>query len=238
MGSGNTEVHLTEERQLGESLSKRLAAYALAAGAAGVEVLALAPLGHASGIEFVKNADITIGINSTAYLAIGGVNVLEFTDRETHSTRSMRLHTFGTLSVKPLNGGAVAGAPVASGVVIGPRSPFLGAGSPQLAFNSYSSSRGGHSFNPWGPGRFLPFEFVSKGNPYFGWASFSVRGSERAGLTGYIPEFAYNTTPDADIAVGQTSPEPGTLALLALGALGLAALRKRKPSTISGPSAS
>jgi hypothetical protein len=55
------------------------------------------------------------------------------------------------------------------------------------------------------------------------------------GFNGLISENAYDTVPGQSIQAGQTSatPEPGTLSLLALGAAGLAVLRKRKLSAVS-----
>lgn len=240
MESRNGEVRLRGEEQLPENLSKRLAAYALSA-AAGVGVLAIAPSAHANGIKFVNNADITIGMNSTEYLTISGAKALEVSDRETHniikSTFGGGVRNFGTFSVHPLNGGAVAGGRVASGAVIGPSATFLGTHPQQLAFNSGSTCGrclAGHSFNAWGSGGFLPFKFISKGNAYFGWAHVSISGNEKSGLTGHISQFAYETGPNTALRVGQTSPsavpEPDTLALLALGAIGLAVLRKKRPA--------
>ena len=94
-------------------------------------------------------------------------------------------------------------------------------------FVNLGGSVSGSSF-PWdGKAGYLGFKFTSHSKSYFGWAkmAFNVGGSS-AKLT----EYAYDTVPGQTIDAGQTSsvPEPGTLSLLALGAVGLLALRKRR----------
>ena len=61
-------------------------------------------------------------------------------------------------------------------------------------------------------------------NTHFGW----VKRSVDIGLTNItVHEFAYETTPDTLINAGAI-PEAGGLALLAAGAAGVLAMRKRR----------
>jgi hypothetical protein len=79
--------------------------------------------------------------------------------------------------------------------------------------------------------RSITFQASDGTNLYYGWSLWTV---DLNTTTVTIAEWAYNTTPDAPIKVGQTSeaavPEPSTLslALLGMGAGGVRAWRKRK----------
>jgi hypothetical protein len=97
--------------------------------------------------------------------------------------------------------------------------------------HGFATSGGGGSWEVGGTG-YVGFLFGPDNDVHYGWASvdvtlvssdFSV--SYEVGVTGY----AYNTVPNQPILAGQTSstPEPGTLGLLALGSLGLGFWRRK-----------
>jgi len=80
---------------------------------------------------------------------------------------------------------------------------------------------------------YLGFRFPSPtGKNDFGWVKMSCSAN---GQSCHLAELAYDTVPGQTIEADQTSaiPEPGTLSLLALGAAGLAVLRRRKRSAVS-----
>jgi hypothetical protein len=128
------------------------------------------------------------------------------------------------------------------GAYIGPEAKFSAKAS--LMTWSYKCKDSNHG--PWADarGRYLGFEFLIAGKAHFGWARLSV-GPCGASMTGY----AYETVPGRPIQAGLTqsddemgnltpnsflTPEsnaalkPATLGLLAQGASGLAAWRKRE----------
>lgn len=75
-------------------------------------------------------------------------------------------------------------------------------------------------------GAFIGLEFLIAGESHFGWVRVSI---DNAAGTFVINDWAYNATPGAAIDTGQV-PEPGSLALLAAGAFGLATFRGRRQS--------
>jgi hypothetical protein len=88
---------------------------------------------------------------------------------------------------------------------------------------------------PWGPGTVTGFVgFISTQTGDLGWIDVKVFDRNDDGYPDELEiiDSAYNNTPGGAIDAGQTSslPEPGTaaLGLLALGAVGILALRKRR----------
>lgn len=75
-------------------------------------------------------------------------------------------------------------------------------------------------------GAFIGLDFPIAGQTHFGWVRVTI---DNAAGTFVINDWAYNATPGAPIDTGQV-PEPGSLALLAAGAFGLATYRGRRKS--------
>lgn len=234
---------------LPEGLNKRLAVYALAAGAAGVGALALAVPAEAGIIS--HSVSLEIPCNSTTQLDIVGSVHLSFSD----GCGPVRNSGGGRLAVGGEGSVAVA---MSSGIIApysqGPLPARLAKGSPigsRDSFGAASNSRSrvmAGSRNPqghWGtfgpPNRgYLGFEFGAN-SKHFGWVALSVtfrvhssnHYGNQYGFDGLIKGYAYDTIAGKTIDAGQTVSEPGTLPLLALGAAGLFGLRKRKRSAVS-----
>jgi len=211
-----------QKAKVNPRLDRNLAAYMLAAGAAGVSLLAT----QSAQAEIVYTpAHIAISPRSSIELDLNHDGVNDF-------LVSRWLYGDGShLTIDqqaPANGILGDGAALPSGVRIGPKGAFVGYAS--MASNVTIS---GESFSdgPWKnvTNRYLGLKFSVNGETHYGWARLTVtaKGGIVATLTGY----AYETVPNKPIMAGKTSgPEvastvepaamsaPATLGRLAGGA--------------------
>ena len=228
---------LAARAALPEDVTKRLAAYALAAGAAGVGVLALPEPAQADIIVSTTPIQWLAGVcgcsPGIAFLPVNGNNVLKFF-ASGNDESFLTIHSLRVFNPRSTSGAGVVPKRLANGALIGP-GPFVSG--TRLGFRSahgttFQRTWTYHVFGSWlGKSGYLGFKFPSKGHTHFGWADLKVGALG----SGSISKFAYDTVPGQFIEAGQTSaiPEPGTLSLLALGAAGLAVLRRRKLSAAS-----
>ncbi|MGH9356723.1 MAG: PEP-CTERM sorting domain-containing protein [Terriglobia bacterium] len=226
-------------RPLPEDLNKRLTAYALAAtAAAGMSLMGAAAPAMANIITDTPTPAFEVAPTPTGFQVFfgGSAGLLGFSDHHAKSGSGSLLAG----SVVPLG---IPGVMLSAGAGSGGNILKLAAGAPiglSGNFQRYGlmegrSSKGALSGSWTGPGAgYMGLAFVnpftSTGNLYFGWAKISNSVSSQGAIFAKLDEIALDTIPNQTIDAGQTSaaPEPGTLSLLALGALGLLALRKRK----------
>jgi len=242
--------------KLADSTQQRLNMYALAAGAAGIGVLALSQSAAAkivytpANLKIVQNGGlITFDLNHDG--------VADFGLSDKFSSVSSKWFDF--LRAKPTKqaneiwGAACsfssrelcAGA-LPKGTQIGPKGRFqkdYPAGEFMYGLNIDS-----YRYGAWrNVTRYLGLKFLIKGKIHFGWARVKVSRNDlppyvRAVVTGY----AYETIPGKAIIAGATkgpdddaqpvpathtspTPEPATLGMLALGAPGLSIWRREDP---------
>jgi hypothetical protein len=229
----------------------RLNAYAIAAGAAGVSLIALAPPADAEIVYTPTHA--TVGRNGSYGLDLNNDGIVDFMIRETAGTQA-----FGTtqeLSITPRNGNEIkcrscvftsfyTAAALNAGSHIGP----VGRSVTFLPFGALmalrDTSRGKSiSFDlPWAnvQGKFLGLRFHLSDGDHFGWARVTVQfhtGSQgQRSWNALITGYAYETVPNKPIEAGhigegETSSQNHSsmrpaLGSLALGAGGIAMWRR------------
>jgi hypothetical protein len=231
------------KQQLSESLLAHVNAYALAAGAAGVSIMALTQPADAEII--VTHANGNIPINKYVSIDLNHDGIPDF--RFLLST--FAYHTFrGTLLVQPQGAGGVIAsvggyaAPLSLGASIGPAQAFTKGKHLNMArsagFDYFSSRYSRNIFGPWEnvQNRFVGVEFLISGETHYGWIRLTVNFTTRlpkATLTGY----AYETVAGQTIQAGQmvdraaakveSAPQrTPSLGMLALGSEGLELWRR------------
>jgi len=223
-------------KKLAQRLSKRLFAYATAAGA-GIA-------GCASNAQAkIVYTPTHNNVNQDFYLDLNHDGIGEF------HIHSYDLSGAASLNIVPLVNGnkiaavhhqcgfkgyqSTAAAPLPLGAVIGPNSPLQA--SATCMVHAFASSA------PTGPwlgkqDRYLGLEFYINGEKHFGWARLSVQSAFCYSCIGRIFGYAYETIAGKPIIAGDegastdTSAERATLGALALGSQGLSLWRREEAS--------
>jgi hypothetical protein len=197
---------------LSDSLRHNLNMYRLAATAAGVSLLALAPSSEAR-IVYTKTRQV-IGNNGIYPLDLNHDGVIDFVIQQHGSNGSTRLLAKGAVG-NAVEGTKYSASALKKGAVIGSRQRFASSGyGKYMAVHVLTS--GGRSYwsGQWPnvTNRYLGLRFQIDGKTHYGWARLSTRttGDQiTATLTGY----AYETIAHKRIRAGQTVGEPESVIL-------------------------
>jgi hypothetical protein len=236
--------------QLSESLHKRLNAYALAASAAGVGMLALAQPAEArivytSTHKVVSNGSLFLLdlnndgspdfiISNWVFAPSGGLSVCP--ENPAANCSAYRGPQANAIWGKPRGhsrGGSASVLP--SGFKVGPDYPHFHRGNNRMvAFACFSNSCTEFS-SAWKGDvqrKYLGFKFFINGKAHYGWARLNVSFTKGVGnLTATLTGYAYETIPNKPLITGKTKvseEKPGaTLGALATGAAGLSTWRQK-----------
>ncbi len=212
-----------------KSLNARLFAYALAGGAA----LASATPANAAVIHYGGPTLDTAG--SSFNLDLDGDLTTDFTFQSGAGDSTAMIEAFVNFPAGGVTGPLTLGTPVNATTTFATSSPYKLAKAFVDSAGVVTSSSGPYAI---APNQYMGLTFDIGGVAHYGWARLELYGTGTPEANGLLAqgqldirlmEYAYETNNRGAIAAGQTAvPEPSTLALFALGAAGIAAMRRRK----------
>ena len=225
---------------ISDSLNRQLNAYALAASAAGVSVLALARASEAK-VVYTETHQVT-HTGFPLYIDLNHDGIKDFVLRTTYYVGSSCFEGLNASGYRNMNN-AVAGrrfsrssyffsaaSALPAGARIGPERKFP-VHHPFMALELFNRDRTSQysDVGPWvGKGngvrnRYLGLKFVIHGKVHYGWARLSVTlGHHRQydDVSGTLTGYAYETVPNKPIIAGQiTGPDVITVQPEILGRL-------------------
>ena len=206
--------------KLSESIHEQINAYALAASAAGVGILALLPPAEcvlSAGVALA--GALALSEPAEAKIVYTATNVvIECTHLGCSTHRSFDLNHDGVpdfgvferfikpgcfLRARPAKGNLIEGqnrnaSALKAGAAIDGTKPFIGSTYALMREGTHSE----HSFGYWkyAQSRYLGVKFQIKGKTHYGWVRLKNSSCLGATLTGY----AYETIPGKSIKAGQT----------------------------------
>ena len=197
-----------------DSILQRLNAYALAAGAAGVSMLAASP---AEAKVVYTPAKVTVSLGGTLLYDLNpaGAPTAPFL-LAANFTSPASLY-WDTISFNPRTSGArfVKGAgtswsiaPMQKGAAIGPGRNFGGARGFVGTIGPYGGGTyKNHDGFKFGQTTYIGFKFLISGETHYGWARVTLDYSNipKRRLIAHLTGYAYETTANLPIKAGQTS---------------------------------
>jgi len=229
--------------QLSQTFTHNLNAYALAAGAAGVSVLAMMQPSEAEIIFTPANDTLPFNQNAVLDLNHDGMpdfRFFEFSFAPAYWIETLRMYPAGGNGIVETSAGRYA-AVLNAGATIGPKDVFarseikLGRSRGFRSVSTSTSKRRKNKdgkldyrrvYGPWvyAEDKFIGVSFKIDGATHFGWIRMSVPGSD--GVEGIVSGYAYQTVADQPIKAGQVkeagnASEGKTGAEASLGALAL-----------------
>jgi hypothetical protein len=226
-------------------LNHRVAAYVVAAGAAGVTVAAMAASGETpQGPIVYTPANVSLGGLGSTYFNIDlnhdGIPDfrLEMTNTRWVSSGGGGDGARGSFWELPYSGNGAMPRPLAKGALIGSSGGFDGRDRLAWGRSVNHSGHGGYSTGgPWAksdPDRYLGVRFLIDGETHYGWVRMTV-SAEPSYVDATITGYAYNTVANQPLKAGEGKQKPkeaglhpASLGALSLGAAGIALWRKKE----------
>jgi hypothetical protein len=203
---------------LSESVHQQLNMYTLAAGAAGVSLLCLAPPCDAKIVYTAAHVVIGNGGTNLLYIDLNHDGISDLAIATSHN--SCTSECLVNLNAFPMGNG-IEGKKVRShsssffsafalhpGARVGPRAPFVQGGEfgcAMLDVFSFPFSQSRRLTGKWHDvtNRYLGVSFIIRGKTHFGWARLTVHDKGHA-ITAVLTGYAYETIPGKAIIAGAT----------------------------------
>jgi len=237
----STKKHTASQRRA--ALDKRFTAYAVAASAAGVSLLALVQPAEARVIYTGADSEIAPKVVLPLDLSHGGHSDFSFSNKV--STCTICHSGYERLMIAPLgqNGIMSHAAVLPAGAQVGSKGAFQN--SAQLMVGVSGGCQSTCTTRTTGPWLnitrgYLGLKFYIHGQAHYGWARLNVTVANN-GLYALLTGYAYETVPNKPIITGRRrgqgamsdpaglsshEPDRATLGALAKGATGLAIWRR------------
>ena len=201
---------------LSQSIHQQLNMYAIAAGAAGVGLLALAQPAQAKIVYTAANTKLPI--NAPFYLDLNhdGIKDFKLYLRSASGPPTGSRSVYNSLritgqrknevwTVRSSHTSRFCAAALPKGRQVGPRSP-LQKGSHIMAVYAQSVGGGGTEFCPWATNNvnahpYLGLKFLINGKIHFGWAR--IENVILVGVSATLVDYAYETVPNRPIVAGK-----------------------------------
>lgn len=235
---------------LGLPLDKKLSVYALAAGAAGVCTLALAPPADAKIIYTKTNTPILVNkpyyldVNHdgtpdfTISLGAGGYFVISWVDVGVQGSQITKGFYNSVVTTKP---GFGFEADLPPNVPVWKNRNFgaLRHAMAECTLIHNKSSYQTHSVGPWRnvESRYLGLKFSISGQTHYGWARLNVKLDKKCKFTVTLTGYAYETVPNKLILTGHTKGPSGEIVPSGLGHLagGASAMSDWRVKRVAAP---
>jgi hypothetical protein len=232
---------------LESELEKRLSAYAGAAVAAGVGLLALTTAAEAKIVYTPANIDIPVGVPVPLDLDHDGTADFSFLNASSQGPEGQFIALLSAVAKSQgnqiwargaTNSGGLFAAALPPGFTVGQNKSYFQIRRRGLMALDWGGVYGSpFYYGQWAGStqrRYLGLKFMIDGQIHYGWARLNATGFYSNPIQATLTGYAYETIPNKPIIAGKTKGpdvitwEPATLGHLAQGASGISAWREKK----------